>query len=50
MERTQAYKSKPQTTYEMIQKYFDEKYSFKVHTAYIAEVERSLDVPAPDAV
>ena len=33
----------------MIKEYIDEKYSFKVHTAYIAEVKRSLGLPMYDA-
>lgn len=40
-------------TYSMIQDYVEEKYGFKVHTAYIAEVKRSLGLPmyvAPNAV
>lgn len=37
----------------MIKEYILEKYSFKVHTAYIAEVKRDLGLPmysAPNAV
>lgn len=40
-------------TYSMIQDYVESKYGFKVHTAYIAEVKRSLGLPmyeAPNAV
>jgi 23S rRNA (uracil-5-)-methyltransferase RumA len=40
-------------TYSMIQEYIEQKYNFKVHTAYIAEVKRSLGLPmyeAPNAV
>lgn len=40
-------------TYKLIQEYIEEKYGFKVHTAYIAEVKRSLGLPtypAPNAV
>jgi hypothetical protein len=40
-------------TYSMIQAYVEGKYGFKVHTAYIAEVKRSLGLPmyeAPNAV
>ena len=48
-ERADAYKPKPRTTYKMIKEYVDEKYSFKVHTAYIAEVKRSLCLPMYDA-
>ena len=33
----------------MIQEYIEEKYGFKVHTAYIAEVKRSLELPMYDA-
>ena len=33
----------------MIQQYIEEKYEFKVHTAYIAEVKRSLGLPMYDA-
>ena len=32
----------------MINKYIEEKYSFKVHTAYIAEVKRELGLPIYD--
>ncbi|HUM44592.1 MAG TPA: hypothetical protein PKI14_16730 [Fervidobacterium sp.] len=40
-------------TYRLIQEYVKEKYGFKMHTAYIAEVKRSLGLPmyvAPNAV
>ena len=53
VEKADAYKPKPRTTYKMLQEYILEKYSFKVHTAYIAEVKRSLGLPmynAPNAV
>ncbi len=33
----------------MIQQYIEEKYGFKVHTAYIAEVKRSIGLPMYDA-
>ena len=36
-------------TYKMIKEYIEEKYGFKVHTAYIAEVKRSLGLPMYDA-
>jgi len=36
-------------TYSMIQVYIEEKHGFKVHTAYIAEVKRSLGLPMYDA-
>jgi hypothetical protein len=48
-ERADAYKPKPRTTYKMIKEYIIEKYGFKVHTAYIAEVKRSLGLPMYDA-
>ena len=49
VEKADAYKPKPRTTYKMLQEYILEKYSFKVHTAYIAEVKRSLGLPMYDA-
>lgn len=33
----------------MIQEYVEKKYEFKVHTAYIAEVKRSLGMTMYDA-
>lgn len=48
-ERADAYKQKPRTTYKMIKEYIIEKFGFKVHTAYIAEVKRSLGLPMYDA-
>lgn len=36
-------------TYSKIQAYIEGKYGFKVHTAYIAEVKRSLGLPMYDA-
>ena len=48
-ERADAYKPKPRTTYKMIKEYIVEKCGFKVHTAYIAEVKRSLGLPMYDA-
>ena len=48
-ERADAYKPKPRTTYKMIKENIVEKYDFKVHTAYIAEVKRSLGLPMYDA-
>lgn len=47
--RAEARKPKPKTTYKMIQQYVEDKYGFKVHTAYIAEVKRSLGLPMYDA-
>ena len=42
-------KPKEKTTYKDIQAYIEEKYGFKVHTAYIAEVKRDLGLPMYDA-
>lgn len=36
-------------TYKLIQEYIEDKYNFKVHTAYIAEVKRSLGLSMYDA-
>lgn len=36
-------------TYKMIQSYILEKYGFKTHTAYIAEVKRSFEIDMYDA-
>ncbi len=41
-ERAKKYQPKPKITYKMIQEYVEKKYGFKVYTAYIAEVKRSL--------
>ena len=48
-ERAKKYQSKPKITYKMIQEYAEKKYGFKVHTAYIAEVKRSLGLTMYDA-
>lgn len=53
-ERAKKYQPKPKITYKMIQeyvekKYVEKKYGFKVHTAYIAEVKRSLGLTMYDA-
>ena len=45
--RAEAYK--PRVTYKMIKEYIEAKYGFKVHTAYIAEVKRELELPMYDA-
>ena len=47
--RAAAYKPKERVTYKMIKEYIEAKYSFKVHTAYIAEVKRDLGLPMYDA-
>ena len=52
-ERAKKYQPKPKITYKMIQEYVEKKYGFKVHTAYIAKVKRSLGLTmygAPNAV
>ena len=48
-ERAKKYPPKPKITYKMIQEYVGKKYGFKVHTAYIAEVKRSLGLTMYDA-
>ena len=48
-ERAKKYQPKPKITYKMIQEYVEQKYGFKVHTAYIAEVKRSLGLTMNDA-
>ena len=48
-ERAKKYQPKPKITYKMIQEYVGKKYGFKVHTAYIAEVKRSLGLTMYDA-
>ncbi len=47
--RAEAYKPKERVTYKKIKEYIETKYGFKVHTAYIAEVKRSLGLPMYDA-
>ena len=52
-ERAKKYQPKPKITHKMIQEYIEKKYGFKVHTAYVAEVKRSLGLTnydAPNAV
>ena len=49
-ERAKKYQPKPKITYKMIQEYVEQKYGFKVHTAYIAEVKRSLGLTMYDAL
>ena len=48
-ERAKKYQPKPKITYKMIQEYVEKKYGLKVHTAYIAEVKRSLGLTMYDA-
>lgn len=47
--RAEVYKPKERVTYKKIKEYIETKYGFKVHTAYIAEVKRSLGLPMYDA-
>ena len=47
--RAEVYKPKERVTYKMIKEYIEAKYGFKVHTAYIDEVKRSLGLPMNDA-
>ena len=49
VKRAEVYKPKERVTYKMIKEYIEAKYGFKVHTAYIAEVKRSLGLPMYDA-
>jgi len=48
-ERAKKYQPKPKITYKMIQGYVEKKYGFRVHTACIAEVKRSLGLTTYDA-
>lgn len=43
------YQPKPKITYKMIQEYVEKKYGFRVHTAYIAEVQRAIGLTMYDA-
>ncbi len=43
--RAEVYKPKERVPCKMIKEYIEAKYGFKEHTAYIAEVKRSLGVP-----
>lgn len=47
--KADKFKPKERVTYKMIQEYVENKYGFKVHTAYIAEVKRSLGLDMYDA-
>ena len=40
--KAEDYRHSERVTYKMIQEYIENKYNFKVHTAYIAEVKRRL--------
>lgn len=48
-EKAEDYRPSEKVTYKMIQEYVENKYGFKVHTAYIAEVKRDLGLPMFDA-
>ncbi|WP_418751666.1 hypothetical protein [Frisingicoccus sp.] len=48
-ERAKKYQPKPKITYKMIQKYVEKKYGLRVHTAYMAEVKRSMGLTMYDA-
>ena len=48
-EKAEEYRPGERVTYKMIKEYIESKYSFKVHTAYIAEVKRDLGLPMCDA-
>ena len=48
-QKAEDYRPGERVTYKMIQEYIESKYDFKVHTAYIAEVKRSLGLPMYDA-
>ncbi len=47
--KAEDYRHSERVTYKMIQEYIENKYNFKVHTAYIAEVKRDLGLPMYDA-
>ncbi len=40
--RAEAYKPIKRVIYKMVNECIDAKYGFKVHTVYIAEVERNI--------
>ena len=48
-EKAEECKPSERVTYKMIKEYIEDKYGFKVHTAYIAEVKRDLGLPMHDA-
>ena len=47
--RAEAQKPNEKVKYKTIQRYIEEHYGFKVHTAYIVEVKHSLELPMYDA-
>ena len=48
-ERAEKRKPQEKPTYKKIQEWIEENYGFKVHTAYVAEVNRELGLPMYDA-
>lgn len=48
-EKAEEYRTSQRVTYKIMQEYIENKYGFKVHTAYIAEVKRDLGLPMYDA-
>lgn len=48
-ERAKKYQPKTKITYKMMQEYVEKKYGLKVHTAYIAEVKKFLELTMYDA-
>ena len=47
-QRAESYKPKERVICKMVKEYIETKYSFKVHTAYIAEAKRNLGLPMYD--
>lgn len=47
--KAEARKPKGKATHKMIQQYKEENYGFKVYTAYIVGIKRSLSLPTYDA-
>jgi hypothetical protein len=47
--KAEEYRPSERVTYKIMQEYIENKYNFKVHTAYIAEVKRHLELPMYDA-
>lgn len=47
--KAEARKPKGKATHKMIQQYIEENYGFKVYTAYIVGIKRSLSLPTYDA-
>ncbi|MGN9163001.1 RNA methyltransferase [Clostridium sulfidigenes] len=48
-ETAEEYKPSERVTYKIIKEYIEDKYGFKVHTTYIAEVKIDLGLPMYDA-